>query len=84
MSNLTPKDRSERDYDGFSLDEIYEMGWNDLKSQLEEMDVVRVVRCRNCKYGEVDDPDFPDQYFCHFTGCDWNSGEHFCSDGEVK
>ena len=83
-SMLSPKDRAERDYDGFNLDEIYEMGWNDCKFKMEEIDVVPVVRCKNCEYGEIDDPDFPDQYFCHSHGCDWNEGDHFCSNGKEK
>ena len=28
-------------------------------------DVVDVVRCKDCKYGEVDNADFPNQYLCH-------------------
>ena len=32
------------------------------------IDAVPVVRCRECKEGEIDDPDFPDQYYCH-AGC---------------
>lgn len=47
-------------------------------------DVVEVVRCNDCKYGEVDDADFPDQYFCNHHGCDWNEGNHYCSYGERK
>ena len=43
-----------------------------------------VVRCCECKYGEIDDPDFPYQYFCRASGDDWNEGEHFCSYGERK
>ena len=35
------------------------------------VDAVEVVRCRECKQGEVDDPDFPDEYYCH-AGCGWN------------
>lgn len=50
---LAPKARAERDYDGFSPDEIYEMGWNDLKSKMEEMDIVSVVWCKDCKYYEL-------------------------------
>ena len=47
-------------------------------------DVVPVVRCKDCKYGEVDEPeDFPDQYYCH-EGCGWNKGDFFCSYGERK
>lgn len=46
--------------------------------------VVPVVRCKDCKNGEVDDPkDFPDQYYCH-EGHMWNKGCHFCADGEQK
>ena len=45
------------------------------------IDAVPVVRCRECKQGEVDDQDFPDQYYCH-AGCGWNNGDFYCSYGE--
>ena len=45
------------------------------------VDAVEVVRCRECKQGEVDDPDFPDQYYCH-AGCGWNNGDFYCAYGE--
>ena len=44
---------------------------------------VDVVRCRECKQGEVDDPDFPDEYYCH-AGCGWNNGDFYCSYGDRK
>ena len=47
-------------------------------------DVAPVVRCKDCKYGEVDNEDFHDQYLCHISGSDWNCGNHFCSYGERK
>lgn len=42
---------------------------------------VDIIRCKDCAYGEIDNPEFPNQYFCHFNGQAWNDGEHFCSDG---
>lgn len=42
------------------------------------IDAVEVVRCKDCKYAELDD----ELYLCHHNGADWNSGEHFCSYGE--
>ena len=42
------------------------------------VDAVEVVRCKDCKYAELDD----DMYFCAHHGCDWNEGNHFCSYGE--
>ena len=47
------------------------------------VDAVEVVRCRECNQGEVDDPDFPDQYYCH-AGCGWNRGDFYCAYGERK
>lgn len=47
------------------------------------IDAVPVVRCRDCKQGEVDDPDFPNQYYCH-AGCGWNNGDFYCSYGKRK
>ena len=43
-----------------------------------------VIRCRDCKYGEVYDEDFPDQYFCHASGQDWHEGDYFCSNAETQ
>ena len=39
---------------------------------------LEIIHCWECKFGEVDDPCFPDQYFCHHNGCDWNNGDHYC------
>ena len=47
------------------------------------IDAVPVVRCKDCKKGEIDDPDFPDQYYCH-AGCGWNNGDFYCAYGERK
>ena len=41
-----------------------------------------LVRCKNCKYGEIDNEDFPTQYLCHHHGSSWNERDHFCSYGE--
>ena len=46
--------------------------------------VTAVVRCKDCKYGEVDDADLPAQYLCNYHGADWNDENHFCSYGERK
>ena len=51
--------------------------------QAPTVDAIPVVRCRECKQGEVDDPDFPDQYYCH-AGCGWNKGNFYCAYGERK
>ena len=48
------------------------------------VDAVEVMRCKDCKYGEVDNADFHDQYLCHISGSDWNCGNHFCSYGKRK
>ena len=58
----------------------------DVKFDIEEMptiDAVPVVRCRECQQGELHDPDFPDQYYCH-AGCGWNNGDFYCAYGERK
>ena len=67
--------------------------WDDISPTRDEfvaflkkqpiIDAVPVVRCRDCKQGEIDDPDFPDQYYCH-AGCGWNNGDFYCSYGERK
>ena len=67
--------------------------WDDIPPTREEfvyflkkqptIDAVPVVRCRECIQGEADDPDFPDQYYCH-AGCGWNKGDFYCAYGETK
>ena len=49
-----------------------------LKDAIARRDKQIAVRCRECKQGEVDDPDFPDQYYCH-AGCGWNNGDFYCA-----
>ena len=56
---------------------------SDIKSA-PTVDAVPVVRCKDCKYGEVDDADLPTQYLCNYHGADWNDENHFCSYGERK
>ena len=60
--------------------------YRDAKKLIEAaktVDAVPVVRCRECNQGEIDDPDFPDQYYCH-AGCGWNKGDFYCAYGERK
>ena len=57
--------------------------YEDLKN-LPTADVVEVVRCKDCKHGEIDDEDFPEQYLCRHHGSAWNEGNHFCSYGERR
>ena len=56
--------------------------WYDIEAA-PTVDAVEVVRCRECKQGEIDDPDFPDEYYCH-AGCGWNKGDFYCAYGERK
>ena len=60
-------------------------GYVDAKqiSEAPTIDAVPVVRCRECNKGEIDDPDFPDEYYCH-AGCGWNKGDFYCAYGERK
>lgn len=66
-------------YDNADLDEIA----LPLVDDAPTIDAVEVIRCRECKQGEVDDPDFPDEYYCH-AGCGWNNGDFYCAYGERK
>ena len=51
--------------------------------EMQTVDAVPVIRCLECNQGEIDDPDFPDQYYCH-AGCGWNKGDFYCAYGERK
>ena len=51
--------------------------------EMQTVDAVPVIRCLECKQGEIDDPYFPDQYYCH-AGCGWNKGDFYCAYGERK
>ena len=72
---------AEQQHDSYSTMMMYEIA--DEIEDAPTVDAVEVVRCRECKQGEVDDPDFPDQYYCH-AGCGWNNGDFYCSYGEKR
>ena len=76
---LWRKFESEPWYDNADRDEIA----LPLVDEAPTVDSVEVVRCRECKQGEIDDPDFPDEYYCH-EGCGWNKGDFYCAYGELK
>lgn len=50
-------------------------------NHFKHKDEVIVIRCKDCKHGELDDGSMH-WYLCRHNGCDWNEGEHFCSYGE--
>ena len=56
-----------------------ENGCSDFKDQSY---FVEVVRCKDCDHGEIDDPDIPSQYLCHYDGASWNDENHYCSYGK--
>ena len=72
---------AEQQHDSYSTMMMYEIA--DEIEGAPTVDAVEVVRCRECKQGEVDDPDFPDQYYCH-AGCGWNNGDFYCAYGEKR
>lgn len=43
---------------------------------------IKVVRCKDCKFGEYDE-DFPNQYYCPNWGCAFRS-DWYCADGEER
>lgn len=56
----------------------------DVLEEAPAADVVAVVRCKECKRGEVDDPEYdPDLYYCEL-GCGWNKGYFFCAYGKRR
>ena len=66
---------------GISVNELFVKYWLD---RMPTIDAMPMVRCKDCKWGEIDDPeDFPDQYYCH-AGCGWNKGDFFCAYGEKE
>lgn len=54
-----------------------------VKSWIEKADMVAVVRCRDCEYGEQDEIG---RWFCRNFGCQVGDedGSGFCADGERK
>lgn len=66
----------------FFMDDKY-CRFETMLSEAPTINAIPVVRCRECNQGEVDDPDFPDQYYCH-AGCGWNKGDFYCAYGERK
>ena len=66
----------------FFMDDKY-CRFETMLSEAPTINAIPVVRCRECNQGEVDDPDFPDEYYCH-AGCGWNKGDFYCAYGERK
>ena len=66
----------------FFMDDKY-CRFETMLSEAPTINAIPVVRCRECNQGEIDDPDFPDEYYCH-AGCGWNNGDFYCSYGERK
>ena len=66
----------------FFMDDKY-CRFETMLSEAPTINAIPVVRCRECNQGEVDDTDFPDQYYCH-AGCGWNKGDFYCAYGERK
>ena len=64
----------------FFMDDKY-CRFETMLSEAPTINAIPVVRCRECNKGEIDDPDFPDQYYCH-EGCGWNKGDFYCAYGE--
>ena len=62
---------------------MFTLGIQQAVDEQQTIDAVPVIRCRECKQWEIDDPDFPDQYYCH-AGCGWNKGDFYCAYGERK
>ncbi len=61
-----------------ATEQAYKNGYRD------GVNSVKLVRCKDCHYGELDDPALPNQRFCKHNGCDWNDENHFCSYGERR
>ena len=64
----------------FFMDDKY-CRFETMLSEAPTINAIPVVRCRECNQGEIDDPDFPDEYYCH-AGCGWNKGDFYCAYGE--
>ena len=64
----------------FFMDDKY-CRFETMLSEAPTINAIPVVRCRECNQGEIDDPDFPDEYYCH-AGCGWNTGDFYCAYGE--
>ena len=60
-----------------------------LLEDASDADVVEVVRCQDCIYGEIDCDGFPDvpaYFYCKLGGtrCGWNPALHYCSYGRRR
>ena len=64
----------------FFMDDKY-CRFETMLSEAPTINAIPVVRCRECNKGEIDDPDFPDEYYCH-AGCGWNKVDFYCAYGE--
>ena len=78
--------KEHRHYQTDNLDDAYGQGWDDALCCLERIpavDVVPVVRCKDCKYWQDNNDGYPHEE------CRWGHGEtpdanDFCSYGECR
>ena len=72
-----------RTYQTSNLDDAYEAGWNDALENLRNIpaeDVLPIVRCRDCKWGQPDK--LLNQHLCtRIFGCMKVREDDFCSRG---
>ena len=53
----------------------------DIKAGLEKEDIVKVIRCKDCKYKEAEENGM---VYCSIPIDGWVSEDWFCADGERK
>lgn len=85
-----PDSKDDRKYDTLNLDDAYELGYEDKLKQIEKIpatDVVKVVRCRDCKRWWVDKISGLGVMFGYCENVrprKLTTGSWFCADGERR
>ena len=82
MSNLISRQQA--------IDEFYKypnINWTtlDVMEKINSLPSAQpeVVRCKDCKYGILDN-NFPHQRFCKFKGDEWNNDDYFCGHAKKR
>ena len=55
--------------------------YGSIKAELEKQDIVKVIRCKDCKYKEAEENGMA---YCSIPTGGWVDEDWFCADGERK
>ena len=84
MAEYIERKAAIRKINGEFPDAHYPSWYAALIEEIPAADVVEVVRCKDCKYGEKDTETADLWYLCKYDGCVLNYVNHYCGYGKRR